>query len=77
VRLARRLLVPALAATLGLAASLSLGLTSSARADTTTSLPSLKGFQQMAVDSADGYLFLSQGAIGAMSGIVVTRLDGT
>jgi 5-hydroxyisourate hydrolase-like protein (transthyretin family) len=77
VRRARRLLVPALAATLGLAGSLSLGLISSARADTTTSLPSLKGFQQMAVDSADGYLFLSQGAIGAMSGIVVTRLDGT
>jgi 5-hydroxyisourate hydrolase-like protein (transthyretin family) len=75
VRLARRLLVPALAAALGLAGSL--GLASSARADITTSLPSLKGFQQMAVDSADGYLFLSQGAIGAASGIVVTHLDGT
>jgi hypothetical protein len=75
VRLARRLLVPALAAALGLAGSF--GLASSARADGTTSLPSLKGFQQIAVDSADGYLFLSQGAIGASSGIVVTHLDGT
>jgi hypothetical protein len=66
-----------------------LGLTAllggSSRADTTTPVTQLTGFHQIVVDSADGYVFLSEGvSSGAWyngtqdsSGIVVTNLSGT
>ncbi|MGH3167505.1 MAG: hypothetical protein ACRDN0_16655 [Trebonia sp.] len=48
-----------------------------ARADTTSGLPELTSFHQMAVDAAAGYVFLSEGQGSASSsGIVVTDLSG-
>jgi hypothetical protein len=62
------------------------GLVSGARADSSTSLGQLSNFQQIIVDSAAGYVFLSEGGSAydlvtagptAMGGIVVTDLAGS
>jgi hypothetical protein len=89
LRVARKLVVPPLAVALGAAALSTVGflaVTSGAQADATTSLPQLTGFHQMVVDSADGYIFISQGpgiqsiqesgTQVATSGIVVADLSG-
>jgi 5-hydroxyisourate hydrolase-like protein (transthyretin family) len=75
LRLSRRLLVPPLAAALGLAGTLGLATATAAHADTTTTVQNLTGFDQMAVDSADGYVFLS-GSVSGTSAIAVTNLSG-
>lgn len=56
----RRLLAPVLAVALGVA-GLGLATVPAAHADTTAALPNLANFHQMVVDSADGYLFFSEG----------------
>lgn len=82
----RRLLATALAAALG-AAGLGLATVPAAHADTTAALPNLTRFHQMVVDSADGYLFLSEGydsvglvdggwATDSSSAVIVTTLSG-
>lgn len=89
MRLARRLLVPPFAIALGLAGSLGLTTTQEAHADSIGSTLNLTYFHQMAVDSADGYVFLSGGVNSvwllegttvsnpAASGVIVTNLAGT
>lgn len=87
MRLARSLLVTPLAIALGSAGCLGLATAQAARADTVGSTLPLTYFHQMAVDSADGYVFLSGGlnstqllggvpASAAASGVVVTSLSG-
>jgi hypothetical protein len=87
VRRPRKLLVLPLAAALGLGGALGLAAASAAHADSTTSLSQLSAFGQMVVDSADGYVFISEGPTSeavvnggysglSSSGIVVTTLDG-
>lgn len=77
--------VPALACTVaGTLALLALPATAG-RADSAATLPQLTGFHQMVVDSANGYVFLSEGisSESLLSGasnstaIVVTDLTGT
>ena len=57
------------------AAALSILPAAVARADTSTSLTQLTGFNQMVVDDAAGYVFLSEGDKGT-TGIVVTNASG-
>ena len=58
------------------AAALTILPAAAARADTSTPLTQLTGFNQMVVDDAAGYVFLSEGAKGT-NGIVVTDTSGT
>jgi hypothetical protein len=82
LRIARRLLAPSLAAALGLAGTLALA--PGARADTIGTVANLTGFHQMVVDSADGYVFLSEGlpssdllaGLDTSSALVVADLSG-
>ena len=80
-----RFTVPALACTVaGTLALLALPATAT-RADSTATLPQLTGFHQMVVDSANGYVFLSEGissesllsGASSSTAIVVTDLTGT
>lgn len=74
MRLARRLLVPTLAA-LGLAGSLGLTAGPARSADTAGAPPTLATFGKVAVDSAARHIFVSDGVNGT-SGITVTDLAG-
>jgi hypothetical protein len=80
-----RFTVPALACTVaGTLALLALPATAT-RADSTATLTQLTGFHQMVVDSANGYVFLSEGissesllsGASSSTAIVVTDLTGT
>lgn len=75
MRLARRLLVPPFALALGAAALTTAGVASTTPVAhaAAASLPSLAGFRQMAVDAADGHIFISESGSG---GIIVTSLSG-
>lgn len=75
MRLSRRLLIPPLAAALGLSGALGLVGATAAHAGTSTTVPNLTGFDQMALDSPDGYVFLS-GSVGNTPAIAVTSLSG-
>jgi hypothetical protein len=74
VRLARRLLAPALAA-LGLAGALGLAAGPAKGADTVGAPPTLATFGKITVDSAAKHIFVSDGVNGT-SGITVTDLAG-
>ena len=65
------LLTSALAATLGLIAL----PTGSAQADSTIPISQLTGFHQMVVDSADGYILLSEGT--GSSNLITSPLGGS
>jgi hypothetical protein len=84
VRVSRRLLAPALAIALSGAGILGLAGAPGARADSIQAAPNLTSFHQIVADSADGYLFLSEGAasysllssVDSTSAVVVTDLAG-
>ena len=88
MRVARRLLVKPFVAALGAVALSTAGFAAVAPGAHAATLPQLTSFHQMVVDTADGYLFFSEGQSSgsavdsgtfaglAPAGVVVTTLDG-
>ena len=79
MRTVRRLIAPftatlAVVSALGLAGAASVAAAPDARADTIAPLTQLTGFHQMVVDSADDYVFFSEGS--SSGGLMVTDLAG-